>query len=393
MSDKSNWVVDTRPENIDTYTETSGDQAATYKLVDTHPIIGKVLDKLAFFRTHAAAVWYNKLAGKSVKDKLEELDEALNNVSGTVETVDPMTATVAGFAADALKTKEVIAPLQTKMASFEQAKSNIIGSALGQVLGMNANTELSTAASKIVGVINRGTLNWSSNNTTYSVSAGYYTGGTLDSRPSYNAGVTAADARVNSNSANYKGGYNAGVSAQDSTARSQLASALVSVGISAAASETFAALLNKVKTLSKTVTVGTFKASCSTWYYINRNTSSKIGFDSADTNSNFSLSGGNIYISGAVNVVNVSIDYQYGAKYGNVTYKWSFILYKNGAAVKTVNASATNNGATTNYSHSFGTISVSPGDYLYITVTGSSDTYNGGDPWAGYFTATFSVTS
>ena len=31
----------------------------------------------------------------------------------------------------------------------------------------------------------------------------------------YNAGVTAADARVNANSANYKGGYNAGVTAAD----------------------------------------------------------------------------------------------------------------------------------------------------------------------------------
>ena len=42
---------------------------------------------------------------------------------------------------------------------------------------------------------NRGNLNWSGSNTTYSVPAGYYSGGTLDSRPSYtngyNAGVNA----------------------------------------------------------------------------------------------------------------------------------------------------------------------------------------------------------
>ena len=38
---------------------------------------------------------------------------------------------------------------------------------------------------------NRGALNWSSSNTTYSVPAGYYSGGTLDSRTSYNNGVTA----------------------------------------------------------------------------------------------------------------------------------------------------------------------------------------------------------
>ena len=38
---------------------------------------------------------------------------------------------------------------------------------------------------------NRGKLNWSKSNTTYSVPAGYYSGGTLDSRPSYNNGVNA----------------------------------------------------------------------------------------------------------------------------------------------------------------------------------------------------------
>ncbi len=203
MSDKSNWVVDTRPENIDTYTETSGDQAATYKLVDTHPIIGRVLDKLAFFRTHAAAVWYNKLTGKSVKDKLDELDEALNNVSGTVETVDPMTATVAGFAADALKTKEVIAPLQTKMASFEQAKSTIINSALGKALGMTASTALETISSKIANITNRGT--WTGSITTYNgkviIPAGYHNGSgyvqaSITNRGAWTGTITTANGKI-----------------------------------------------------------------------------------------------------------------------------------------------------------------------------------------------------
>lgn len=46
--------------------------------------------------------------------------------------------------------------------------------------------------SKITGTMaNRGALNWSGSNTTYSVPAGYYSGGTLDSRPSYNAGYSA----------------------------------------------------------------------------------------------------------------------------------------------------------------------------------------------------------
>ena len=38
---------------------------------------------------------------------------------------------------------------------------------------------------------NKGVLNWSGSNTTYSVAAGYYSGGTLDSRPSYNNGYNA----------------------------------------------------------------------------------------------------------------------------------------------------------------------------------------------------------
>lgn len=33
------------------------------------------MDKLAFFRTHAAAVWYNKLAGRTVADEIRDLRE------------------------------------------------------------------------------------------------------------------------------------------------------------------------------------------------------------------------------------------------------------------------------------------------------------------------------
>ena len=73
---------------------------------------------------------------------------------------------------------------------------------------------------KITGVVNRGTLNWSGSNTTYVLSSGYYSGGTLDSRPSYNngysTGVSAADNRVNTSSASYSSGYNNGYSAGNS---------------------------------------------------------------------------------------------------------------------------------------------------------------------------------
>ena len=62
---------------------------------------------------------------------------------------------------------------------------------------------------------NRGNLNWNpSSSTTYTVPAGYYSGGTLNSSGSYNAGysvgVAAADNRANPSSVNYQTGYNAG---------------------------------------------------------------------------------------------------------------------------------------------------------------------------------------
>ncbi len=100
---------------------------------------------------------------------------------------------------------------------------------------------------KITGTMaNRGNLNWSGSNTTYSVPAGYYSGGTLDSRPSYtngyNAGVTAADNRANANSTNYKtgynNGYNAGYSAGHSTALSFKTTTVSVSGVAGTASFT-----------------------------------------------------------------------------------------------------------------------------------------------------------
>ena len=105
------------------------------------------------------------------------------------------------------------------MASFEATKGDIVSSSLGQAIGLTASSVWSQIVEKIKAVVNRGALNWSESNTTKTVDAGYYTGGSLDSRPSYNngynAGVTAADNRSNPNSTNYKTGYNAGVAAAD----------------------------------------------------------------------------------------------------------------------------------------------------------------------------------
>ena len=60
---------------------------------------------------------------------------------------------------------------------------------------------------------NRGNLNWNpSSSTTYTVPAGYYSGGTISSSSAYSKGVTDADNRANVNITNYKTGYNAGYS-------------------------------------------------------------------------------------------------------------------------------------------------------------------------------------
>ena len=91
---------------------------------------------------------------------------------------------------------------------------------------LSGKTFTSTAGVNLTGTMpNRGALNWSSSNTTKTVSAGYYSGGTLDSRPSYNNGRTQGQNDVKNNpnnyglynktqyDQNYTNGYNAGKSA------------------------------------------------------------------------------------------------------------------------------------------------------------------------------------
>ena len=74
---------------------------------------------------------------------------------------------------------------------------------------LSGKTFTSTAGVNLTGTMpNRGNLNWSSSNTTYSVPVGYYSGGTLDSRPSYNAGYNAGQSSAAINTLLYCHGYN-----------------------------------------------------------------------------------------------------------------------------------------------------------------------------------------
>lgn len=85
------WTSDTRADKIHTYTETytpegGTEQTAEYKLIETHPIIGGILDKLAFLRTHASAVWYNKLAGITVLQKLDNIASNIGALASLLTT-------------------------------------------------------------------------------------------------------------------------------------------------------------------------------------------------------------------------------------------------------------------------------------------------------------------
>ena len=68
------WAPDIRPGALEKFDEELNGAIAQYKAVDTHPILNKVLDKMAFFRTHAGAVWYNLFERKTLLTKIHEMD-------------------------------------------------------------------------------------------------------------------------------------------------------------------------------------------------------------------------------------------------------------------------------------------------------------------------------
>ena len=141
-----------------------------------------------------------------------ELQEQIENLQGQVDSLN--------------KTKEqleaTISDLNTQIAELQKKQSTGNATVADVLEGKTFSNETQVG---LTGTIkNNGTLNWSGSNTTYNVPAGYYNGGTLDSRPSYNAGVTAADNRSNPNSTNYKTGYNAGVLAADNRVNTNSAS-------------------------------------------------------------------------------------------------------------------------------------------------------------------------
>lgn len=110
----SRWVPDIREDEITEFQEQNGDETATYKAVNVHPIISRVLDKIAFFRTHVSAVWYNKLANKTVKDKLDEIDTSISSLNSSClkVRVAKMLSTGAWMEPNTVKSIDIDVPYQ-----------------------------------------------------------------------------------------------------------------------------------------------------------------------------------------------------------------------------------------------------------------------------------------
>lgn len=149
--------------------------------------IGSVFGQMQINATNAAV---NESADKN--RIIDDQDDLAAN------TQDGMIAGALAVKGIEAKLSGNITTLNQKITSFESTKSEIANSALGKALGMLASWTWAQIVAALKAVANRGTLNWSGSNTTYSVPAGYYAGGTLDSRASYtngyNAGVVAGKA-------------------------------------------------------------------------------------------------------------------------------------------------------------------------------------------------------
>ncbi len=178
----------------------------------------------------------------ALEEKIKELEqtvEDLNNTKTELEgTIEDLNGQLEQAGEDKAALQEQIENLQGQVDSLTRTKEELEGTisdlntqiaelqkkqATGTAVASDVLENKTFSNSSNVGIkgtmANRGTLNWSSSNTTYNVPAGYYSGGTLDSRPSYNAGYSAGNsAGYNSgysagNSAGYNNGYNAGVNA------------------------------------------------------------------------------------------------------------------------------------------------------------------------------------
>lgn len=165
--------------------------------------------------------------------------------------------------------------------------SDEVTAKLSQVL--SGYTALTNDSDDEVGtgtMTNRGA--WTSSptsSTKVTIPAGYHNGsGYVDTSGAYNAGVTAADARTNTDSANYKAGYNAGISYADS--RVNTSSASYTEGKNEGSIS-----LKKIKTIS--ARIGMVIEGTSDWAYSGTCTFT-VNYNSDGTVASVSMSGGGL---------------------------------------------------------------------------------------------------
>ncbi len=176
----------------------------------------------------------------TIEDLNGQLEEEQGNNAELQEKLESLTSQVESLTQVKEELEQTKSELEAQIASLKekQATGNATVADVLEGKTFSNGTQIGLTGT----IKNRGTLNWSGSNTTYSVPAGYYNGGTLDSRPSYNngynAGVTAADNRANPNSTNYQTGYNAGYGAGNSAGYNNGYNAGVAAGTNASGLKT-----------------------------------------------------------------------------------------------------------------------------------------------------------
>ena len=193
--------------------------------------------------TRADGVYMND--GTTAQAKCEALDSKIDSTKSSLKSsfqagVDGIyNAITAQGTTPASKSQGDVQSAIKTLADAKYAAGNSAGiasvtvsaSASGRTVTAKASNGKTTSASVALAGSN-GTVSVStsggSGNQSFDITDGWCTSVNVDRTGAYNQGVTDADNRVNSSSANYKGGYNAGYSAGKSAAVAKLSGIKVS---------------------------------------------------------------------------------------------------------------------------------------------------------------------
>lgn len=175
----------------------------------------------------------------TIEEKQGEIDTLNTEIASKNEELDNKNETINELEGAVNNLNGQIGNLNTQIA--ELTKKQATGNATeAQVL--TGRTFSNSSGIGLTGTMpNRGTLNWSGNNTYYTVPEGYYSGGMIDSRPSYN------------------NGYNDGVNSMKMPSSSGI---LYSSPLSEGASYAIYTFL-RAKTVTLTYTITSYNASVS----------------------------------------------------------------------------------------------------------------------------------